>query len=156
MSNASTADTLRSFQNYLGAAFTDATKPWDVFQSMFKYETQSDGMTWTALASVTNTAQAVKAAAGKVYMVIIVSPTAATNGVFVQVYNTAFGGVVVGTTAERFDLFCPATETMCYAFHTAGSANLFGTAISAACTTAAHGATAPAAADLPTVYVLSA
>lgn len=165
MSNASTADTLRSFRNYLGAAFTDATAPWDIFQSQFKYELQSDGMSWSANAALTTTVTAVKTSAAKLYAVVVCSGTAipgnsagtaASNTAFVQVFNVATGSVTLATTAPDHVVKCPANECVVHMVHSAGSANLYGTAISIAATTTSKGNTALSAADLPSVFLVYA
>jgi hypothetical protein len=93
----------------------------------------SDGGT-----ALTNTAQAIKASAGTLTGYFIYNPNAAA--VFVQFYNTASGGVTVGTTNPLFMLTVPA----------ASAANLwmtggvqFSTAISWAATSTAGGNGAP-------------
>ena len=85
------------------------------------------------------TAQAAKAAAGKVYGYYAYNPESAVT--FVHFYNTAQGSVTVGTTNPLFTLPIPPTS----------AANLmseigitFGTAITVAATTTAGGNTAPA------------
>ncbi len=85
------------------------------------------------------TAQAAKAAAGKVFGYYIYNPESAVT--FVHFYNTAQGSVTVGTTNPLFTLPIPPTS----------AANLmseigitFGTAITVAATTTAGGNTAPA------------
>lgn len=64
--------------------------------------TSSDGAT-----ALTNSAQAVKAAAGQVYGWYIYNPNSSAQ--FVQFYNTAAASVTVGTTNPLFMLTIPAT-----------------------------------------------
>lgn len=93
------------------------------------------------------TAQAVKASAGKVYGYYIYNPEAAVT--FVHFYNTASGGVTVGTTSPLFTLPIPAGS----------AANLmseigitFGTAITVASTTTAGGNTSPTTGVSATIW----
>ena len=93
------------------------------------------------------TAQAVKASAGKVYGYYLYNPESAVT--FVHFYNTASGGVTVGTTSPLFTLQIPP----------ASAANLmseigitFGTAITIAATTTAGGNTAPATGVSATIW----
>lgn len=65
--------------------------------------TSSDGGT-----ALTNTAQAISAAAGQVYGWYIYNPNATAQ--YVQFYNTAQGSVTVGTTNPLFMLTLPATS----------------------------------------------
>lgn len=104
---------------------------WDVFMA-----SSSDGST-----ALTNTAQAVKASAGKLGGWYIYNPNA--TAAYVSIYDVASGSVTVGTTNPKMSLCIPATS----------AANLelvngisFGTAISVAATTTGPGNTAPAAA----------
>lgn len=95
--------------------------------------TSSDGAS-----ALTNSAQVIKASAGKVYGYYIYNPNVAAQ--FVQFYNTAAASVTVGTTSPLFMLTIPAGS----------AANLFsdigitfGTAISWAATSTAGGNGAP-------------
>lgn len=101
---------------------------WDTFMA-----SSADGST-----ALTNTAQAIKASAGKLGGWYIYNPNAAA--IYVSIYDVAAAGVTVGTTNPKMSLTIPATS----------AANLelvngisFGTAISAAATTTGGGNTAP-------------
>lgn len=98
----------------------------------------TSGDTFTAL---TNTAQAVKASAGKLGGWYIYNPNSTVA--YVIVYNVASGSVTVGTTTPKLVLAIPATS----------AANLelvngitFDTAIAVAATTTGGGSTAPSTA----------
>lgn len=101
---------------------------WDTFMA-----TSGDGST-----ALTNTAQAVKASAGKLGGWYIYNPNATVA--YVIVWNVATGGVTVGTTNPKLVIPIPATS----------AANLeivngvtFDTAITVAATTTGGGNTAP-------------
>lgn len=96
------------------------------------------GDTFTAL---TNTAQAIKASAGKLGGWYIYNPN--SSAAYVNIYNIAQGSVTVGTSTPKLNLCIPATS----------AANLemvngitFDTAISVSATTTGGGNTAPATA----------
>lgn len=93
----------------------------------------SDGGT-----ALTNSAQAIKASAGKVYGWAIYNPN--TSAAFVQLYNTASGSVTVGTTSPLFMLTIP-PGTAAHVINDIGIT--FGTAISWAATSTAGGNGAP-------------
>ncbi len=104
---------------------------WDV-----KNCTSGDGST-----ALTNTAQAIKASAGKLGGWYIYNPN--SSAAYVPIYNVASGSVTVGTTNPLMVLCIPATS----------AANLemvngitFDTAISAAAATTGAGNTAPSTA----------
>lgn len=104
------------------------TGGWDLFMA-----SSGDGST-----ALTNTAQAVKASAGKVGGWYIYNPN--SSATYVILYNVAQGSVTVGTTNPRMVLCIPATS----------AANLesvnginFDTAIAVAATTTGGGNTAP-------------
>lgn len=65
--------------------------------------TSSDGAT-----ALTNSAQVIKASAGKLYGYFIYNPNSSAQ--FVQFYNTAAASVTVGTTAPLFMLTIPASS----------------------------------------------
>lgn len=85
------------------------------------------------------TAQAVKAAAGKVYGYYLYNPESAV--MFVHFYNTAAASVTVGTTSPLFTLAIPAGSAANLGITDMGVT--FGTAISVSATTTAGGNTAP-------------
>lgn len=104
---------------------------WDTFMA-----TSGDSST-----ALTNTAQAIKASAGKLGGWYIYNPNSAAT--YVILYNVASGSVTVGTTVAKMILCIPATA----------GANLdmtsgitFDTAISVAATTTGPGNTAPSTA----------
>lgn len=98
--------------------------------------------------AMSTTVKAVKASAGQLYSYHCYNPAAAAT--YIQIFNTASGSVVLGTTTPVLSLGIPA----------GGAGNLewpnglaFSTAISAAATTTATGLTAPAtAADCNFTY----
>jgi hypothetical protein len=104
---------------------------WDTFMA-----TSGDSST-----ALTNSAQAIKASAGKLGGWYIYNPN--SSAAYVVVYNVASGSVTVGTTAAKWIMAIPATS----------AANLemvngitFDTAIAVAATTTATGNTAPSTA----------
>lgn len=155
MPNVTAFEQMRNFANYESAALSDALSEMEF--RFGKYEQISDGITFAVPSdALTATAVAVKATAGKMYLIYVQSPAGSTAGVTVMIYNTAAASVTVGTTAPRHAFFLPSAESVAIVFHTAGSANAFGTAISVAAATTFNGATAPAVADRPQVAVLYA
>jgi hypothetical protein len=68
---------------------------------------------------------------------VLIDNAEAANATYVQVFNTASGGVTIGTTVELLDLFCAAGQMKAYLLVDPLS---FGTAISWDATTAPHGA----------------
>lgn len=121
------------------------------------FEHQGDALERSVTASLSTTVTAVKASAGNVYALVIISPAAAAADAYVQVFNVAAASVTLGTTAPDLVLKCPAAETAVF-LHVPGDDdnNLFDTAISIAATTTHDGLTALATASLPTVWVLYA
>lgn len=152
MSNVQTAAQFRNMAPYEAAAFTDALAG-PVEYTQDRYEQAGDGMSLGITATFAATGTAVKASAGKVYSLVIKSPSGASNGVNVSLYNVAAAGVTLGTTVPRLWAFCPATETIVVPVHAAGSANIFTTAITVCCTAGTSLTAAAAAADVPTVVV---
>jgi hypothetical protein len=75
-----------------------------------------------------------------------------TNGtdLFLQVYNTAQAGVTVGTTAEVLDLVVRANAQNVYVFE---QPIAFGTALTFAISTAAHGAVLTGGANVKVLFV---
>lgn len=94
----------------------------------------SDGAT-----ALTNSAQAIKAAAGKLLGYYIYNPN--TTAQFVQFYNTAAGSVTVGTTNPLFMLTIPPQSAANLWMQPGGIT--FGTAMSWAATSSAGGNGAP-------------
>lgn len=137
---------------FMGQAVSDFLD--NIREMAGKYEFQSDGLALSQNALLSNTAVAVKASAGKVYAVVVVSPPAAALGCLVQVYNVAAAGVVVGTTVPLDLGFCAAGETTVKEIFSAGSANRYTTAISVAATAAGSLSAAVAAANQPYVVLL--
>lgn len=109
----------------------DTTGGWDVFCA-----TSGDGST-----ALTNTAQAVKASAGKLGGWYIYNPNATAT--YVIIYNTASGSVTVGTTNPRMVVCIPATSGANVEF---SNGITFDTAIAVAATTTGPGNTAPSTA----------
>ncbi len=93
-------------------------------------------------AALSNTAVAVKAAAGCLYGYHIHNPSAAT--VYIQFYDVAQGSVTVGTTTPKMTFGIPAGASLDAPGVVPGIS--FGTAITVAATTTAAGSTAPASA----------
>lgn len=97
------------------------------------------GITPLKLNALTNTAVAIKASGGQLFMLQCGNTNASEY--YVQVYNVAAGSVTVGTTAPTLSIPIAATSTGGFALSLVGLQ--FGTAISAAWTTTATGGTAP-------------
>ena len=106
----------------------DTNGGWSTFMA-----TSGDGST-----ALTNSAQAIKASAGKLGGWYIYNPNA--TAIYVPIYNVAAGSVTVGTTNPQIVLCIPATSGANVEF-SRGIA--FSTAISAAATTTGGGNTAP-------------
>jgi hypothetical protein len=82
------------------------------------------------------TADGIKSSSALVYNVQVDN---SLNGAasYVKLYNVASGSVTVGTTVPDMVLLVPANKVETYIFSTSASPGLtFGTALSAACTTA--------------------
>lgn len=150
MTNVVTFQNLEAPAPYQGQAVSDFLD--NVREMAGKYEFVSDALALSVSALLSTTDTDVKTSAGKVYAVEIVSPSAATAGVTVQVFNT--NAPNLGTTVPLDLTFCPAGETVVMELFSAGSANRYTSAISVACTQAASFSAAPATANQPTVYVL--
>lgn len=121
------------------------------------FEMAGDGLTRSVTSALTTTATAVKASAGNLYAIALISGSSAAADAYVQVYNVASGSVSVGTTAPDLVLKVPATETAVYLCVPGDDDNnLFDTAISIAATTTHDGSGALAAASRPTVIALYA
>lgn len=159
MTNVQTAAQLRAALPYKLAAATDSMGgPVEHMQD--RYEMASDGLTLSINGALSTTVTAVKASAGKVYMVIVESgtailgtATAASNPAYVQLFNVAAGGVTLGTTSPDLVVKCPANGCAVARYDNGGDATLFGTAISVAAATTGKGNTALATADLPNVTI---
>lgn len=152
MSNIITFQNLEAPAPFQGQAVSDFIA--NIREMAGKYEFVSDDLALSVNAALSSTDVDVKASAGKVYGVLVVSPDDATNGVNVWLYNT--NAPNVGVTVPRLQGFCPAGETVVLELFSAGSANVFTSAISVACTSASSLSAAPDAADRPTVTVLYA
>jgi len=87
-----------------------------------------------------NSAQAMKAGAGKLYKLHVINSNAADA--YVQLFDVASGSVVVGTTTPNYVVFVPAEGAVIEDFNPVGMA--FSTAITYAATTTATGAGDPA------------
>lgn len=99
------------------------------------------------------TVDAVKASAATVYYVQVDN---SANGAasYVKLYNLGSGSVTVGTTVPDAVLFAPGNSRMTYKYSNAASPGLpFGTALSAACTTAGGtaGTTSPTSSVVVTI-----
>lgn len=154
MPNIQTLTNLRAATAYKRASVIDAMR--NIEKWAAGYETLSDSLALATAADLADTVTQVTDSAATPYLVIIESPAAASNGVYVQLFNIDDTDVTLGTSAPRLVFFCPAEETVCFAIHSAGSGNLFGTGCSMASTTTHDGNTAPAAADRADVTVLYA
>ena len=155
MPNVTAFEQIRNFANYEPAALSDALD--DMEFRFGKYEHLADGITFAVPSdALTATAVAVKASAGKVYLVYARSPAGSTLDSFLMIYNTAAASVTAGTTAPRDCIFVPSLGAVAIPIHSAGSAGRFGTAISVASATTFNGATGPAAADRLKVAILYA
>lgn len=102
----------------------------------------SGGITPLKLNALSNSAVAIKAAAGQLFMLQCGNTNASEE--YVQIYNVASGSVTVGTTASAISIPIAATSTGGFALSLVGMQ--FGTAISAAATTSATGGSAPSTA----------
>lgn len=85
-----------------------------------------------------NTAQALKASAGRLYKLHIINTN--SSGAYVQLFNVAAGSVTVGTTTPNYVIFVPAEGAVIEDFDPSGD---FDTAITYACTTTATGSGDP-------------
>lgn len=155
MANAQTFYQLRTSLAYKGVAATDANNANPIEYTAGRYEQASDGMSLSLNAAL-NTATAVKASAGKVYEVIVESPSAATAGCTVQLFDLAAASVTLGTTVPKDLVFCPAGETVVINVCSGGSANRYAAAIAVAATAATSLSAAADSANRPTVTVLYA
>lgn len=102
----------------------------------------SGGLSTTRLSALSNTAIAIDASPGQLYL-IHCGNTNATEA-YVQIWDVAAGSVTVGTTAPKLSIPIQATGTGGFALSIVGIQ--FGTAISAAATTTATGGSAPSTA----------
>lgn len=117
-----------------------------------QYEEFSDGLA-TFRNTVTNAAQAVKAAAGRLYAVIC-EAAAGSGGGMVHLYNIASGGVTVGTSEFRLGIPIETAETVVAVLYPGNTPTTFATAISISAATTSRGSTAIT--NIPTVTVLYA
>lgn len=99
----------------------------------------TNGWTPLKLAALSNTATAVKGAAGWLGKLYCYNPNATVA--YIQVYNVVSGSVTVGTTAALQSYGIPATNSAGFIMGTVG--DQYSTAISVAATTAAGNGTAP-------------
>lgn len=99
----------------------------------------ANGWTPLKLAALSNTATAVKGAAGWLGKLYCYNPNATVA--YIQVYNVVSGSVTVGTTAALQSYGIPATNSAGFIMGTVG--DQYSTAISVAATTAAGNGTAP-------------
>jgi hypothetical protein len=107
------------------------------------------GWTPKLLNALTNTAVAVKAAAGQLGMLQCYNPN--SSQVYIQIYNIAQGSVTVGTSTPLESIAIAPTSTGGFAMSFPG--HQFGTAITVAATTTATGGSAPSTApDCNAVY----
>jgi hypothetical protein len=102
--------------------------------------TTAGGWTPKNLAGLTNTATAIKTSAGQLGMLYCSNTN--TGWVYAQLYNTAAGGVTVGSTANVAPIGIAPGQTGGFPLSFPGMQ--FSTAITVAVTTTAGGATAPA------------
>ena len=121
-------------------------------------EEVAGGLTRAVALLTDNTVTALKTSAGRLHEVVMESPSGATNGTFLQVFDAATGSVTLGTTGTVITKFCPAAKTVSSRVYENSPADndIFATAISYAVTTTARGSTAPAAADRPTLKFMYA
>lgn len=121
------------------------------------FEMAGDGLTRSVTSALSTTVTAVKASAGNLYALVLISGSTAAADAYLQVFNVASGSVTLGTTAPDLVLKVPAAETTVYLCVPGDDDNnLFDTAISIAATTTHDGNTALAAASRPTVIALYA
>lgn len=104
--------------------------------------TPSGGATQFFFRNLNATVQSIKASAGTLYGLQISNTQAATACV-VQVFNTASGGVTLGTTAPVMEIYVPGPGTVVVPIPPHGIA--FGTALSIASTTTEFGSSGSAA-----------
>lgn len=154
MSNIITFQNLEAPAPYRGMAVSDFLA--NIREMAGKYEFSSDALALSGPVVLSTTVQSAKSSAGRLYAVQVVSPSGASNPAYVQVFNVASGGVTLGTTSPDMVVKCPAGETVVMELFSAGSANVFGTAISYAAATTGKGNSALASADQPTVTLLYA
>ena len=84
-----------------------------------------------------NSAQAMKAAAGRLYSLDVINPN--STPAYIQLFNTAAGSVTVGTTAPVYVVYVPASGSVTKEFY----GMYFSTAITYAATTTATGSGDP-------------
>ena len=108
------------------------------------HATVGTGLTTVFDADGDNTAQVIKASAGRLYFLEISNPNDADA--FIQLFDVAAGSVSVGTTTPKLSLFVPAGDgTKDGAMDKVFAIPVhFGTAITYACTTTATGNGDPA------------
>jgi len=100
----------------------------------------SGGISTKTLAALTNTAIAVKAAAGQVYSAQC-SNSDATHWAYIQIFNVAAASVTMGTTAPTKFVGIPPASNAGFTFSLVG--DQYSTAISAGAASTSTGGTAP-------------
>lgn len=115
-----------------------------------------DDLARTVTSPLTTTVTAVETGASNVFALFIMSPAAATQDCYVQVFNATTGNVTLGTT-EAIDVIACAAGKVRVALFVPGDDDddLYATACSIAATTTNRGNTALATASQPTVWALS-
>ena len=121
------------------------------------FEHLGDGLARVVTSPLSTTVTAVETAANNFYAVFVLSPAAATQDCYVQMFNTAAGSVTLGTTAPIDVIACAAGKVRVAIYVPGDDDNdLYSTALSHAATTTHDGNTALATASQPTVWILSA
>jgi hypothetical protein len=155
MSNVQAFEKLENAASYKGEGVGRAVRllkryaPW--------FEAQGDGLATVVTNPLSTTVTAVETGAGNLYAVFVISPAAATQDAYVQMFNTASGSVTLGTTDPIDVIACPAGKVRVAMFVPGDDDDdLYSSAISHAATTTFDGNTALGAASQPEVWVLSA
>ena len=151
MTNLATLSQIETLEPYLPEGLAQAIA--DLRRTAAAAEEFSDGLSIYVSDALTTTAVAVKAAAGKLYM--IATQSLGTE-CFLSVWNVAQGSVTVGTTSQ--DAVHPVSsvsgELTVSRLYGNGLADAFDTAITVAVATTARGNSA--ATNLPKVWLIYA
>ncbi len=155
MSNVQTFEVMEAASQYEREGVARAVRflkkyaPW--------FEMQGDGLLRVVTSPLSTTVTAVETAANNLYAVFVISPVAATQDCYVQMFNTASGSVTLGSTAPIDVIACPAGKVRVALYVPGDDDNdLYSSALSHAATTTHDGNTALGSASQPTVWVLSA
>lgn len=149
MPNVATLFRLKNMASYEGDGVWEALR--DIELTAGAREAVGDDLDLSAFEALTTTVQNVSAGASNFYLILIKSPSGASNDCFIQVFNSAAADVTLGTTGARWAFHCPSTSTRVFRVYPNQN---FATRLSIAATTTAAGSSALAAADRPNVFVL--